>query len=145
MQVIPLSIFISLLWGINPIIMKLLLKELPLPFIMIANTVIYIVCLTLYGAFYYNDVVNGFNQINARLIFLLVINVVFMLFVSNVIYLYLLKEHTSSIVSALVCTSPFFTAIIGYLLLKEKLDWRLILGIVMIVLGTIVIAWSYNI
>jgi len=51
------------------------------------------------------------------------------------IYFYILKDHESSIISALIYTCPVFTVILSYLFLKERLTIYKLVGIVFVVFG----------
>jgi drug/metabolite transporter (DMT)-like permease len=55
-------------------------------------------------------------------------------------YYYILKNHESSIISALVYSSPVFTLIIAYIFLKERLDIYGISGIFLMILGVILVS-----
>ena len=65
-----------------------------------------------------------------------------MSFIPNILYFYLLKEHDSYVVSALVNSAPVFTVLISYFLLKEKLTKYGIIGIILIVGG--IVCLSFN-
>jgi drug/metabolite transporter (DMT)-like permease len=81
-------------------------------------------------------------RLTTKDILLLLFEGVFILFVANVIYYYVLKDNESSIVIALESSTPFFTLIFAYLLLNEKINFNGIIGIILIILGVICI--SYN-
>jgi drug/metabolite transporter (DMT)-like permease len=55
-------------------------------------------------------------------------------------YYYILKNHESSIISALVYSSHVFTLIIAYIFLKERLDIYGISGIFLMILGVILVS-----
>ncbi len=55
-------------------------------------------------------------------------------------YYYILKNHESSIISALIYSSPVFTLIIAYIFLKERLDIYGISGIFFMILGVILVS-----
>ena len=63
-------------------------------------------------------------------------------FLANLLFYYVLKSHESSLVSALVFSSPIFTLIVAYFFMKEELNGFGILGIVLIVLGVVCIAYN---
>jgi drug/metabolite transporter (DMT)-like permease len=63
-----------------------------------------------------------------------------LIFLANMMYYYILKNHESSIISALVYSSPVFTLIIAYIFLKERLDIYGISGIFLMILGVILVS-----
>jgi len=67
---------------------------------------------------------------------------IFTVFLANVLYYNVLKNHESSIISALIYSSPVFTLIIAYLFLKERLDIYGLSGVLAIILGVILIAMN---
>jgi drug/metabolite transporter (DMT)-like permease len=70
---------------------------------------------------------------------------VFTIFMANMIYYYILKNHDSSIISALIYSSPVFTLIIAHLFLKERLDIYGVSGIFAIIIGVILISQNKSI
>ena len=67
---------------------------------------------------------------------------IFTVFLANILYYNILKTHESSIISALIYSSPVFTLIIAYLCLKERLDIYGLSGVCAIILGVILIAMN---
>jgi drug/metabolite transporter (DMT)-like permease len=61
-------------------------------------------------------------------------------FIPNIIYFFLLKQHDSSIVSALVNSAPVFTVLVSFLLLGEKIHKYELIGIFFIIIGIIAIS-----
>lgn len=55
-------------------------------------------------------------------------------------YYYILKDHETSIISALIYSSPVFTLVIAYLFLKERLDIYGFSGILAIIVGVILVS-----
>ena len=61
-------------------------------------------------------------------------------FLGNVLYLQVLKDNNTSIISALIYSSPVFTLIISYLFLKERLNMYGLLGVITIIIGVILVS-----
>jgi drug/metabolite transporter (DMT)-like permease len=55
-------------------------------------------------------------------------------------YYYTLKDNETSIISALIYSSPIFTLIFSYLYFKERLDIYGISGILAIIIGVILVS-----
>jgi drug/metabolite transporter (DMT)-like permease len=137
-----LTIFGAFLWGVSPVIHKYLLGTYNQLTIMILISFIYTICLLLCLPFYSNAVYKDIFKLNVHDIILFLISGVFTLFLGNAIYYYVLKDNHSHVISALDSSAPFFTLILAYLLLKEKINIFGVLGTILIVLGVICI--SYN-
>ena len=75
-------------------------------------------------------------------IWILILLPIFTVFLTNVLYYNILKIHESTIISALIYSSPVFTLIIAYLFLKERLDIYGFSGVCAIILGVILIAMN---
>jgi len=73
---------------------------------------------------------------------ILILLPIFTVFLANILYYNILKTHESSIISALIYSSPVFTLIIAYLFLKERLDIYGLSGVCAIILGVILIAMN---
>lgn len=139
---IILAIFISFLWGIQPIIHKHLLNKYNSITIMLSSSIVYCSLTIILSIYKYRDVATDIQKLTSRDIGILVGLPIFTIFMANVIYYYILKNHESSIISALVYSSPAFTLIIAYLLLNERLNLYGLLGIFAIIIGVILISMN---
>lgn len=86
------------------------------------------------------EVTTDINKLTPRDILLIVGISVFAIFMANIIYYYILKDHESSIISALIYSSPVFTLILASLFLEEKVDSYGISGIIAVIIGIILIS-----
>lgn len=96
-----------------------------------------IICLALYRQ---REVVADINKMTANDAFILLCLPVFTVFAANIMYYYILKDRESSIISALIYSSPVFTIILAYLFLKERLDFYGISGVFAIIFGIILVS-----
>uniref|UniRef100_A0A6C0KUA5 EamA domain-containing protein n=1 Tax=viral metagenome TaxID=1070528 RepID=A0A6C0KUA5_9ZZZZ len=85
------------------------------------------------------------NKITYKDTLILLFLSVFTIFLSSMIYYYILKNHDSSIISALIYSSPVFTLIIAHLFLNERLNIYGISGIFAIIIGVILISQNNQI
>lgn len=133
------ALFISFLWGAQPVVHKHLLKRYNSASMMMFTAIINAI-LVLILSIYNRDVIYSdlikITYVDASMIFGVVSLSVFL---ANIIYYYILKKHESSMISALIYSSPVFTLIIAYLFLKERLDIYGISGIFAIVIGVILL------
>jgi drug/metabolite transporter (DMT)-like permease len=86
------------------------------------------------------EIIADLTKIALKDAFILVSLPLFTVFIAQIIYYYILKDHESSIISALIYSSPVFTLIFAYLFSKERLDIYGISGIFAIVMGVVLIS-----
>ena len=106
---------------------------------MFYSTIIYAFLITITA--YYNNkiIIQDFKKINLRIGAILFFTTVFTLYLTNILYYYILKSHETSIISALVYSAPAFTVVFAYLFLNEKISLCGFIGILLIIIGTILI------
>ena len=86
------------------------------------------------------EILADMNKLTFRDLFILVLVSSFTIFLANMMYYYILKNHESSIISALVYSSPVFTLIIAYIFFKERLDIYGVSGILLMIFGVILVS-----
>jgi hypothetical protein len=137
---ILLALVISLLWGISPVIHKHLLNKYNWITIMLSSSLVYFILVIIISLLKRKEIIADLMKISVRDAFVLISLPLFTVFIAQIIYYYILKEHESSIISALISSSPVFTLIISYLFLKERLDIYGISGIFAIITGVVLIS-----
>jgi len=135
-----IAIFISFLWGIQPIVHKHLLNKYNFITIMLISTIVNFSLILAVSITRNKEILADMNKLTFRDLFILVLVSSFTIFLANMMYYYILKNHESSIISALVYSSPVFTLIIAYIFLKERLDIYGISGIFLMILGVILVS-----
>jgi len=139
-----LDIFITLigafLFGIAPVLSKYLLQKYTRYTIMLLVSATYFSCLLLGLPFYNGHLKVDLNHLTMVDSLLFLFHGVFILFLGNITYYYVLKDNSSSLVNALESSSPLITLILAYYLMNEKVEPIGIIGIVLIVLGIICIS-----
>ena len=142
--VIPTALFISFLWGLSPVIHKYLLsgQDLHPETMLVIGGTLYSVCLVLYGWYKRKLVMHDVKSRMTWKSWLAVgLTSIVCGFVANMLYFFILKKHTSYIVSALIYASPLFTLILALLFLKEKVTAMGMVGVFFIVMGVVCIAF----
>jgi chloramphenicol-sensitive protein RarD len=137
---ILLALISGLMWGIAPVIHKVLLVKYQPITIMLFNSFTYAISMTMIVFFNYNVFMKDMQHIKYEDIFIMILSSIGILIIGNLIYYYVLREHESSLVSALIYSSPVFTLILAYIFLKERLSMYGYLGIFSILLGIIFIS-----
>jgi drug/metabolite transporter (DMT)-like permease len=139
---IYIALFVAFLWGIHPILNKILLGKFNVSTVFVLNNLVYCLAVFVFFIINYNEITKDIKKINGQDVLVLCTVALIAGFLANLLYYYVLKSHESSLVSALVFSSPIFTLLIAYFFMKEQLNGFGILGILLITLG--VISISYN-
>lgn len=137
---ILIALFISFLWGIQPIVHKHLLNKYNLITIILISTIVNLSLIISVSITRNKEVLVDINKLTFRDLFILIIVSSFTIFLANIMYYYILKDNETSIISALVYSCPAFTLILAYIFLKERLDIYGISGILAIIIGVILIS-----
>ena len=135
-----IAIFISFLWGIQPIVHKHLLNRYNFITIMLISTIVNFSLILAVSITRNKEILVDMNKLTFRDLFILVLVSSFTIFLANMMYYYILKNHESSIISALVYSSPVFTLIIAYIFFKERLDIYGVSGILLMIFGVILVS-----
>lgn len=139
---ILVALFIALCWGTLPVAHKSILNHLSPITIMLFSAAIYIFLIIIYASMNINTIYKDIRNITKKDIIIIVLTSAIATFMANVLYYTILKNHESSLISALIYSSPIFTLIIAYIFLKERINTIGIFGILFIVLGIICIAMN---
>ena len=139
-SLVPASLFIAFLWGIQPVIHKYILKSIDPKTIIILNTVFYSFCSIGFAIKYWRSVKKDWKKLTPIKLMWIGIAAIISGFVANLIYLFVLKKHQSYLVSALIYAAPAFTLLLAYFLLKEDISVIGFIGVIMVIIGTICIA-----
>jgi drug/metabolite transporter (DMT)-like permease len=139
---IAFALCVSFLWGIQPIIHKYLLNKIGYVTIMFISTLIYSGLVITLALTRHKEIYSDWLVMTPMDIGILILLPIFTVFLANILYYNVLKNHESSIISALIYSSPVFTLIIAYLFLKERLDIYGLSGVCAIILGVILIAMN---
>lgn len=137
-MIIPL--FISITWGLVPVIIKLYMEKLPSEFIFLVSSLVFFIGAFIYTYFFkYNKLVEGYNNSNIKLISILIITFFFASVISKLLYLKYLKKNNVNIMSIIVGLAPAITIIAAYFLLNENLSYIQLLGTLFIFIGLILL------
>jgi drug/metabolite transporter (DMT)-like permease len=139
---IAIALCVSFLWGTQPVIHKYLLNKFGFITIMFISTLIYFGLVITLALSRHKEIYRDWLIMTPTDIGILILLPIFTVFLANILYYNILKTHESSIISALIYSSPVFTLIIAYLFLKERLDIYGLSGVCAIILGVILIAMN---
>lgn len=135
-MIIPL--FISITWGIVPVIIKLYTEKLPSEFVFLISSLVFFIGAFIYTFFFkFDKIIEGYKKSNVKIILILIITFFIASVISNLLYLKYLKKNNVNIMSIIVGLAPAITIIAAYFLLNEKLNYIQLFGILLIFIGLI--------
>lgn len=141
-SVVPVALFVAFLWGLSPIIHKHILINVDPKVIMVVSAIFYTASVAIFSAYYWKFLSKEAQKLDLKTIILIAFTSIITAFLANLIYFYILKEHDSYIVSALIYSSPIFTLVLAYYLLKEKITFYGCIGVLFIVVGVVLISMN---
>ena len=143
-MLVPTSLMVAFLWGVQPIVHKYVLKNIDPKTIMIVGGAFYVACLLVFAIRYRGTLRKDWAKLDPVTVCLIGASAVLTGFVANLLYFFVLKKHDSYVVSALIYAAPAFTLLLAWLVLHEKVRKIGAIGVVLVVLGTLCIALNDN-
>jgi drug/metabolite transporter (DMT)-like permease len=140
MNHIALALVIALLWGSQPILNRQLMGKYDPATIMLFSSVIYTILVMALCFRNSSRVGEDLGKLTRKDLLILVGLPVVTIFFANLIYFHVLKNHKTSVISAIMYSAPAFTLAIAYLFYKEKLSPSALLGIGAILAGLFLLA-----
>jgi drug/metabolite transporter (DMT)-like permease len=137
-----MSLFTSFLWGLSPVIQKHLLDKFDKRTLMLFYSSANVIFVTVLLSFYNNKLYSDIKSVNAYDILLISTYTFFTIFLANLVFLEVLKYNNAHEVAAIEGIYPFFTLLLAYLFLKEKITAFGILGVILVVLGVVCISFN---
>ena len=137
-----LALVVAFLWGIHPILSKTLLNKFDVASVMVFNNIAYFLAILVFSFYNRHLILKDARRVDMYDATIITTIAIAASFTANLIYYYVLKDHESSLISALVYSSPIFTLIVAYLFLKEQLTVMGVAGILLIVAGVMCIAFN---
>ena len=137
---IVIALFVSFLWGVSPIIHKKLLGKYTMMILLLGTALVNLLCVTSYSLYNHKLILSDLSKINTHDALIIAGSTITTVFLANVLYYNVLHKHDSYIITALVYSSPFFTLFLAYFYLQEKVNYYGGIGVVLIIIGTFLIA-----
>jgi drug/metabolite transporter (DMT)-like permease len=134
-----LALIIAFLLGIQPVVHKHLLGKYNAITIMIVTVIVYFFLVAIVSIVQRKYIRRDMQRMPIHDLWIMVALAVFTVFVVNMLYYYVLKDHSPPIVSSLIYAAPFFTLVFSYLFLKERLNVYGVTGIIVMVIGILLI------
>jgi drug/metabolite transporter (DMT)-like permease len=135
-----LSLVITILWGITPVVIRSMTKTISQHTVMFISAIVYFVATMIFVYTYEYNVVSIDISKHMDILFILVITSFVGFFLTNYMYLYAVK-HTDNVNYVVITTSlyPVITLLLSYYFLDEKLTWQGLLGLAFIIIGILLL------
>lgn len=137
---VAIALFISACWGIQPVVHKYILGVIHPAMLISISSTIYFACMMGFAAYNWRTVKREYRKVTPRLFAIIALVTIVAAFVANLLYFFILRGHASYTTSALIYSSPFFTLLVAYLFLHERLTLYGTLGAGLIIAGVVLIA-----
>jgi drug/metabolite transporter (DMT)-like permease len=136
----------SFLWGLIPIVDKYAVDQMHIMSYILITSFFYLAISMLYFILKPEKMKSEIIKLDSKLLWVGILATIIS-FVAEVTYLHLLQSHDNltALITALTYTSPFFTLILGYLILKEKITIQCAIGVLFIIAGAVIIAVCHKI
>ena len=129
-------LIVAAIFGLVPILEKYILKSIHVETMMILSGILYGLAAILFGAFFWKDsLIDDVAKMTPLLWFLVSVAAVLVLIVANYIYLSVIRDHTTAIVTAITASYPLFTVVAGLLLFGEMITWSQFAGVLLVIGG----------
>jgi drug/metabolite transporter (DMT)-like permease len=142
--VVPIALFISFVWGATPIVHKYIFNSFAFmtpETMLVVGGILYFIFTMCYFGCNRAKVMEPLKQLPLPIFVLMGITAL-VGFLANYLYFNVIGKHASYLVSALIFSSPFFTLVLSYMLLKEDISITSFIAIILIVVGIIMLATS---
>jgi drug/metabolite transporter (DMT)-like permease len=141
MNFIMLGLTVSFLWGLIPILDKYILASMtPQVFLFMYMSFIF-ACALLFFLFNHKEIIKKIPTVKPSHVFLTAATASCS-FLGVLLYLFLLKDNDSHLVSAISYSAPMFTLLLAIFILKEKPSLMSTAGIAFIIMGVWCVAMA---
>lgn len=144
MNFVIIALIVALLWGIQPLVQKELLKNFSYHSVFMFVNIIFTTCLVIYGYVYREIILDDFKKLESNHIHLLLFSAIICGFLASITYYHLLKDHKSYVITTITYTAPIFTILLSEYFLKESINPYSKIGVLFVVMGVFLMAYYNN-
>lgn len=139
---ILLAFLIAIIWGISPVLLKILMMNINIPIyiLIFIQSLIFFICSIIYIFIYKtNEIYQNLNDIKSYIPILILISF-FTTYIANILYIYIIKSNINiNLMILIISLFPIITIIFSYIFLKQKITINFIFGILFIFIGFLLI------
>lgn len=136
--ILYIALIIAFLWGTQPICHKYLEKDIDFLSLFIITWIFSTIIIFIVFILNFDKVYTTFINIKNRDIFIIVI-IAFSIIISKYLYFKIIYNDNKTIFVSICYLAPLFTLIFAYFLLNENITIQQIIGVILIILGSIII------
>ncbi len=142
LSIFPIALLISFVWGLQPIIHKMLLnshiKDPKVIFFL--SGFFYMIALSVFAVVNLSTLKSSIRKLETKVLVIIAFTAIVTGFLPNLLYYFILQKSTSYLIATLIYSSPIFTLIASFFLLKEKITLYGFAGILSIIIGVVLLA-----
>ena len=140
MEHLFIVLFLILMWGVAPLIYKKFLGDLDFKTIMVMVCLVGFLCGLALFAMNSDIVMKDIAKLDYGKLVLLCLLIVVTFFIGNLLYMYVLRDNRSYVITAMAAAIPIVTLLISASFMSEPIGWPGILGVVLTSAGVATIA-----
>lgn len=144
MDIYASAFLVMLLWGLQPILQKHLVNQLPQKMVMILTGTAYFSSLLIFGLMNNKELQVSAQKVTSKHILTAIVSAGLCSFLGNILFYKLLSVHDAHFVSAFTSAFPVMTMVFAFLLLKENITKLSAVGIIFVSLGLWMMAMGKN-
>jgi drug/metabolite transporter (DMT)-like permease len=141
MNLVRNSIIICFLWGLNPVLHKILLKDLNENAILIYTSMLNFVMMLGFAYANREAVVDTIKKLTLTHVLVMAAMAGLCEFLGNYFYSLTLQNNTSFVTVSLTSLYPIFTMFLGYLILNESVTKYSFVGLIFIIIGMMAVTY----
>lgn len=136
------SLTVAFVWGLTPVIQKHALTSLSATTVLVLVSTVSLMCLVPFAIYNRAAIARDVraNLTPSALAWLVFVAVVGG-FLSNLLYIHLLKQHACFLLTAIVSSAPVVTLLLAVLALKEAITPLQAAGAALVVVGVAMTTW----
>jgi drug/metabolite transporter (DMT)-like permease len=132
-----LAMLVALLWGVGPVLQKLLLRDLPFEMVFVAGAVFYLAAVLVYALCKRRALLDAWPRLTVRHAGILALFALLSTFLGGLLFVIVLgrMHNNTTVVTALTYTAPIVTALCAALVLGEQMSLGGAGGVLLIIAG----------
>lgn len=144
LPLVPVALSVAMLWGLTPILNKYVMSahDAPPAAVLLVSGMAYLVALACFAMYHNADAIRQVRALSTRSLSTIVLTSLLTGFVANILFIYVLHDHASYVVTSLVYSAPVFTLLLAIVVLRERVTVVGVVGSVLMLAGMLCVALS---
>lgn len=146
LPLVPAALSVAMLWSLTPILNKYVMcaHDAPPAAVLIVSGMAYLAALACFAVYHNAEAIRQVRALSTRSLATIVFTSLLTGFVANLLFIYVLHDHDSYIVTSLVYSVPVFTLLLAIVVLHEQVTILGVVGSVLMLAGILCVALSHQ-